>query len=69
MHIGHEIRSKLKEQGRTVTWLSTRLSCSRVNVYKIFEKSSLDTDLLLRISCALNFDFFSLYADEIHNRT
>ena len=69
MHIGHEIRSKLKEQGRTVTWLSTRLACSRVNGYKIFEKSSLDTDLLLRISYALNFDFFSLYADEIHNRT
>ena len=65
MHIGNEIRCQLKKQGLTVTWLSTHIACSRANVYKIFDKSSIDTNLLLRISRALSYDFFSLYSDQL----
>ena len=65
MHIGKLIKQKVKEQHKTSVWLAERLSCSRTNVYKIYDKKSIDTDVLFRISAILNFDFFSLYTEEI----
>ena len=40
IHIGKQIRQKMEERQKTVVWLSKHLSCSRANVYKIFEKYS-----------------------------
>lgn len=68
MHIGQEIRRKLEERQQTVVWLAGELSCTRTNVYKIFDKSSIDTELLQRISVALDFNFFSLYSDVIRTK-
>lgn len=65
IHIGKLIRQKMEERQRTVVWLAQRLSCSKTNVYKIFDKYSVDTDTLARISTILEFDFFSLYSKEI----
>ena len=65
IHIGEQIRQKMKERQKTVIWLSRQLSCSRTNVYKIFEKYSVDTETLTKISTILEFDFFSLYSDYI----
>ena len=67
MHIGTHIRQRLDEQHQTVVWLSRQLACSRTNVYKIFEKSNLDTALLMRISLVLDYDFFKLFSDEFQN--
>lgn len=64
VHIGEEIKKRIKEKGITIVWFSSQLSCTRANVYKIFEKKSLDTDLLLRISVILDYDFFELYSEE-----
>ncbi len=50
VHIGNLIRQTLKERGYTVVWFAAQLAYTRVNVYKIFEKKSLDADLLMRIS-------------------
>lgn len=63
MMIGELIRQKLAEQSRTVVWLSKQLSCSRTNVYKIFEKDHLDTRLLMRICGILNYDFFKVLSE------
>lgn len=63
MTIGELIRQKLDEQKRTVVWLSRQLSCSRTNVYKIFEKDHLDTQLLMRISLILGTDFFKVLSE------
>lgn len=60
--IGKLIQEKLEEKGKTVTWLSKEVPCSRTNIYKIFNKNSLDTDMLYRISKILNFDFFQYYS-------
>ncbi len=65
LQIGERIRRRLDEQNETVVWLSRQLSCSRTNVYKIFEKSNLDTGLLMRISTILKYDFFKLYSEEL----
>lgn len=58
IHVGQEIRNRLDEKGHTVVWLAEALACSRTNVYKIFEKPHMDTDMLARISTILEFDFF-----------
>lgn len=67
IHIGTQIRQKMEERQKTVVWMAEQLSCSRTNIYKIFEKYSVDTDQLARISTILDFDFFSLYSDNVKN--
>ncbi|MDE6860095.1 MAG: XRE family transcriptional regulator [Duncaniella sp.] len=59
--IGKLIRDELKEQHKSVVWLSNELGCNRTNVYKIFNRKSIDAELLLRISKALNRNFFEPY--------
>lgn len=58
MHIGRLIQQKVSESGMTVVAFAQKLSCTRVNAYKIFSKSSIDTETLMRISVILDFDFF-----------
>ncbi|NBH89891.1 hypothetical protein [Parabacteroides distasonis] len=58
IHIGQLIEHTLRDQGHTITWFATQLCCTRPNVYKIFDKESIDTYLLWRISCILRHDFF-----------
>ena len=64
IHAGRLIEQILHEQGKTVTWFATQLCCTRTNVYKIFRKSNLDTDLLWRVSCILEQDLFQFYSSE-----
>lgn len=65
--IGQLIKARLMERGMTVSHLARLLSCERSNLYRLFEKDSIDTRLLLRISRALDYDFFQLYSNELHN--
>ena len=65
IHIGKLIHEEMLRQERTPTWLARKINCERANVYYIFRQPSINTDLLLRGSVALNFDFFRLYSDEL----
>ena len=65
IHIGNEIREEMLRQERTPAWLARKINCERPNVYYIFSQSSINTDMLLRISLALNRDFFALYTASI----
>lgn len=65
MHIGHEIELELRQQGRSVTWFADKLCCNRRNVYKIFERESIDTELLRRISVVLGRNFFNLLGNDL----
>ena len=62
IHIGHIIQAQLKTDQRSVGWLSREIGCTRNHVYKIFNKPSLDGDLLLRISLSMHFNFFQYYS-------
>ncbi len=55
----------MQRQERTPGWLAKKINCERPNVYYIFKQESINTDLLLRISRALNHDFFIHYSHEI----
>lgn len=64
VHIGKLIEEKLRQQGRSVSWFAGKLYYDRTNVYSIFKRKSIDTDLLLRISHVLNYNFFNCYHPE-----
>nr|WP_300700690.1 XRE family transcriptional regulator [Bacteroides sp.] len=66
IHIGHLIEEELQRQERSAAWLGRKLYCDRTNIYKIFKRESIDTDLLLRISKALNYNFFQCYSDRLN---
>lgn len=64
LHVGRLVRRKLREQGRSVTWLAQQIPCTRNHMYKIFQKQNVDTALLLRISCVMNYNFFNDFFQE-----
>jgi hypothetical protein len=61
MHIGEKIKARAKELRVGPTELAKKISTSKQNVYGIYKRESIDTDLLEKISKALQFDFFTLY--------
>lgn len=68
IHIGRLIKDRLEERNMTIVDFSRELGCSRVNIYKILDKYSLDSNLLLRISKILEHDFFSYYSKELKDK-
>lgn len=63
--IGKIIEEELRSQERTVTWLSRKIHCDRRNIYDIFSRTSIDTDLLYRLSLALHKDFFAYFSTNL----
>ena len=68
IHIGKLIEEELRRQEHSVTWFANKLYCDRTNIYKIFKKQSIDTELLIRICDILKHNFFRYYDTEISNR-
>ena len=64
LHIGGLIRAELERQERTASWFARKLCCDRSNVYKLFRRSTIDTELLLRVSKILDYNFFELYSKQ-----
>ena len=58
IHIGKLIKAKMKEQGRTNVWLARQLPCSPNHIYKIYNSPSINTEMLVRISNLLGYNFF-----------
>lgn len=63
VHIGNLIRDELRHQGRTNQWLADQLSVERSTVQRLFNKPSMDTQQLLRISKVLGKDMFIYYSN------
>ncbi len=61
VHIGTLIGDELRRQHRPAAWLAQAINCDRTNIYKILRKGSIDTELLCRISLALDHDFFAAF--------
>ena len=61
------IRTELQRQERSVSWLARKLGTNRMAIYRIFESYSIDTYMLLKIPRVLDYDFFSLYSDNLRN--
>ena len=50
----------------TVVNFARAIPCSRVHAYKIFQKATIDTGLLLRICIVLSYNFFKDYSKCCH---
>lgn len=57
--IGQSIRTEFERQGHSVVWFAQQLCCDRTNIYRIFARDSIDTELLIRISVVLKHNFFT----------
>ena len=62
IHIGSIIRCELRKQNKTNAWLAAQIGVVSRTINKIFVKEYIDTFLLLKISKAMNVDFFSYYS-------
>lgn len=66
-HLGNIIKTELLRQGRSITWLASQINCTRENLYKVFRRPWIYTDLLFSISEALDYDFFKLCSDRFQS--
>lgn len=60
MHIGKRIKEVFDAHPKqhNVEWLAERLHCRRANIYKIFNRNTVDLTLLYNLSKILDHDFF-----------
>ena len=62
--IGKLISLKLKEKERSVAWLARQLNCNDGNLGRMLKTHKhIHSELLLRISIALEEDFFARYSE------
>ena len=66
--IGTLIKQDLISQERTVAWFARKLCMDRSNVYRLFQKNSIDTSLLSRISMILGKDYFMILSQNLSKR-
>ena len=64
IHLGKKIKQVLEAQHLKVSEFSKKIDKSRTVIYHIFERESLDSFLLYKISKALDYNFFSLYIEK-----
>lgn len=71
LDIGQEVRRKVEESGMSKAKFAELLGIARQNIEKtVFQKRSLDTDLLCNISEVLNCNFFDYFkSDSVCNKT
>lgn len=62
LNMGHLIETEVRSQKIPISEFAHIINTDRRNVYDIFTRSSIDTDLLLKICIVLNRDFFAEYS-------
>jgi len=68
IHIGKLIKNRLCENGQKASWLANKIRLRRDSVYKVFDRKSIDTALLLLVCETLKTNFFEYYC-EIYDNT
>jgi hypothetical protein len=63
LHIGEKIKEKAQEKRIGPSELGRMINTSKQNIYSIFRRKTIDTELLLKLSKALDHDFFQLYIE------
>lgn len=58
MHIGQRIKEIMELRHRSVVWVARQIECERTNVYNIFVRKDINTNLLRQLSIILDYDFF-----------
>lgn len=66
VHIGKKIREVLDKSHYTIVDFAKKINLTRDGAYKIFEKESIASDQLEKISKVLNHDFFRYYQGNLN---
>lgn len=61
VHIGSLIKEQLEIKGWAVSAFAKKINTNRNNVYHIFTRTSIDTELLQKIGNVLDHDFFQYF--------
>lgn len=65
VNIGQLIKERVASRGGSIASFANSIGIRRQNIEKtVFSKNSIDTDLLIRISEELDFNFFQYYISE-----
>jgi hypothetical protein len=64
VHIGNIIKGIVKDKGMPVKAFADNLGFSRRNAYEIFNKTTIDTGLLVKVSKILNKNLFLYYLSD-----
>ena len=67
MHIGKKIKTVMKSQGRSVSWLAAQIPCDRSNIYNIYKRDTIDVKLLMRLSVILGHNFLDDLSREMES--
>lgn len=65
IHIGKLIKQLVAERGIEISRICNFLNCTVNDMEKMYESQSLNTDILLRWSKLLNYDFFRIYTQHL----
>ncbi|MGE8555492.1 MAG: transposase [Chryseobacterium jejuense] len=65
IHIGNLIEKAVSESNITLSRICNFLHCSEKEVRKMYICSSLDTEILLKWSKLLEYDFFRIYSQHL----
>ncbi len=65
VHIGNIIETIVRTKGLSVITFANQINCSPRNVYEIFKKKHIDTELLVLISEKLDENLFARYLTDV----
>ncbi|MDP9959731.1 transposase [Chryseobacterium lathyri] len=65
LHIGSMIKEKVDKNGIEMSRICKFLNCNEKDITKMYESSAFDTEVLLRWSKLLQYDFFRLYSQHL----
>ncbi len=69
MHIGQRIKEVMVQKHRSVVWMAQQINCERTNVYNIFAREDINTNLLRQFSKILDHDFFKELSKETFKKS
>jgi plasmid maintenance system antidote protein VapI len=65
IHLGQIIREKVKRSGMSITEFAEKINLSRPAVYQLFEKKSIDCEMIRKISILLGENLFCDIYNEV----
>jgi hypothetical protein len=64
IHIGNQIKKRLLEKDIKIKELMMYFRCSNQKIVRMLNSSNMKTDLLMKWSLKLDYDFFNFYTQE-----
>lgn len=65
IHIGNLISQRVTESGIEISRICNFFKCNQEEIEKMYQAKSLDTEVLLRWSKLLEYDFFRIYSQHL----